>query len=240
MLYWEGEVSMKVLKLIKNENGAATIVEASIVFPIVFFIVIVLFIMGIFQLELSTLQMKTDRIADTSSRIIAQKAYASYGAIDSGKLDFPSVVTLSEEQLKSIYADLDPYRYWGNAGSQLTSESSSKLKNMFDKEQYIDAWILNKTMKIKPQKEGLSNKVIVEVTLTTDFPDFISILGLPTEIKKTFHSTAYVSDTSEFIRNTDLVFDTAQTLADKFNISDKVSDIVNKIKKQFDFLGIGN
>lgn len=229
---------MNVFKQLKSENGAATIVEASIVFPIVFLIIIVLFIMGIFQLELATLQMKTDRIADTASRIIAQKAYAGYGKIDTGKIDFSSPVFLDDDQLKQMYADLDPYRYWGNGSSQLNSQSQGELKNMFNKEQYVNAWILNKTMEIKPQKSGLSNKVTVKVTLKTDFPDFIKVLGLPTEIKKDFTSVAYVSDTSEFIRNTDLVFDTAQTLASKFNISDKVTDFVNKIKKQFDFLGI--
>lgn len=230
---------MKVLRTLKSEDGAATIVEASIVFPIVFLIVIVLFIMGIYQLELATLQMKTDRIADTASRIIAQKAYSSYGDIDSGKIDFASIEKFDGEKLKVMYKNLDPYRYWGNGGSQISKESHEKLKKMFDKEQYVDAWILNKTMVIKPIKAGLSNKVTVEVTLKSDFPDFISILGLPTEIEKKFSSTAYVNDTSEFIRNTDLVFDTAKTLSEKFNISDKVSDIINKIKKQFDFLGLG-
>lgn len=231
-------------KLLKNEKGAATIVEASIIMPIVFLIVCFLFIMGYYQLEIATLQSRADRIADIASRIVAQPGYRYYGEIETKKIDFENLVvndskiSLSKDTIKKIYKDLDPYRYWGSGEKALDITIKTKLENIVKETAYMNPNSSEKSVDIKAKKTGLSNKVQIIVKSNVKLPDFLKYFGLPTSIEKEISSVAFVADSSEFLRNTDIVFDLSKFLADKCQLSDNISDIINKMKKQFEFLGL--
>lgn len=230
---------MKVLKNIRKQDGAATIIEASLIFPICFIIIIFLFYYGMFQLELYTLQMRTDRIADLASRSVVQSGYLDIGELDNGKIDFNSSITnLDEDKLSKIYKDLHPYRYWGSGAVMLNGAAREKLNTLFEEEQYMKNSLVKKSMEIKPCKVMLSNKVKINVTFKYQFPKMFKSIGVPSEVSRTFSSTAYVSDTSEFMRNTEFVAETVKVVDEKYNISGKIEDIMNKIKKQFEFLGV--
>lgn len=231
---------MKVVNKIKEEKGAATIVEASIVFPIVFLIVCFLFFMGYYQLEKATIQMRADRIADICARVIAQPGYKYYEEntdFSTKSIDFEKLPSFDEADLKRIYADMDPYRYWGT-GSQSISTITDKLQEAMSAKAYMNVEDSFRTMKIVPEKKGLSNRVRVVVSTRIEFPGFFKVIGLPQEVKNEFTSIAYVSDVSEFMRNTDIVFDLATYLDERCHISDNINDVINKMKKQFEFLGV--
>lgn len=227
---------MKVGKRFRSEKGAATIVEASIVMPIVFMVVCFLFIMGYYQLEITTLQSRADRVADVASRIIAQAGYEKYGNIETNKIDFEEKPSMNATTLKEIYKDLAPYRYWGSGSRALGDSASNKLTNVMSAKAYFDSKASITSVQIKPKKAGLSNKVEVIVNSKVDLPEFFPFLGLPTHVDKTFTTVAFVSDSSEFLRNTDIVFDLTEFLAEKCKLTDDVRDIVNKMKKQFKFI----
>ncbi|WP_027089400.1 TadE/TadG family type IV pilus assembly protein [Thomasclavelia saccharogumia] len=227
---------MKVVGQLKKEKGAATIVEASIVMPIVFFIVCFLFIMGYYQLEIATLQSRADRVADVASRIMVQAGYLKYGEVETNKIDFESINNFDAALIKDIFQDLDPYRYWGIGERKLDGNVSIKLENIMKKKAYFDTEASITNIEIKPKLNMLSNKVEVIVTSKVKLPGFFNFLGLPTEINKQFTSVAYVNDCSEFLRNADIVFDLGKFLAEKCKVSDNAEDVINKIIEQFSFL----
>ena len=227
---------MKVVEQLKKEKGAATIVEASIIMPIVFIIVCFLFIMGYYQLELATLQSRADRVADVASRIMIQSGYPKYGEIETNKIDFEGVNSFDAGLIKEIYHDLNPYRYWGIGERKFDGVASTKLKRVMDAKAYFDINSSITNVEIKSKSNILSNKVEVIFNSKVKLPRFFNFLGLPTEINKQFSTVAFVSDSSEFLRNTDIVFDLGEYLAKKCKISDNAKDVINKITKQFSFL----
>lgn len=227
---------MKVVEQLKKEKGAATIVEASIIMPIVFIIVCFLFIMGYYQLELATLQSRADRVADVASRIMIQSGYTKYGEIETNKIDFEGVNSFDAGLVKEIYDDLNPYRYWGIGERKFDDTASSKLKRVMDAKAYFDVNSSITNVEIKSKSNVLSNKIEVIVSSKVKLPGFFNFLGLPTEVNKQFSTVAFVSDSSEFLRNTDIVFDLGKFLAKKCKVSDNAKDVINKITKQFSFL----
>lgn len=227
---------MKVVEQLKNEKGAATIVEASIVMPIVFIIVCFLFIMGYYQLEIATLQSRADRVADVAGRIMVQSGYTKYGEVETNKIDFEAINGFDTGLIKEIYRDLDPYRYWGIGEKKIDGSANTKLENIMKKKAYFDSNASITSVKIQPKLGILSNKVEVVVNSKVELPKFFNFLGLPTEINKEFTTVAFVSDSSEFLRNTDIVFDLGDFLAKKCKVSDNAKDVINKIIEQFSFL----
>lgn len=229
---------MKLRQFLKNEDGASTFVEASIVFPIVFLIVLFLFIMGYYQLEVATLQTRADRVANITSRMIAEPAYKYLADdISSKRIDFDSMPEINDNKIKEIYENLDPYRYWGSGERALSNDLIDEVGKIVTTQAYINASNSEKSVTITPSKSGLSNKVVVTVTNGVKLPNFLKLLGLPTKVDTQISSVAYVSDSSEFMRNTDLVFDFTEFLCEKVGLSDNLNDIINKMKKQFEFLG---
>lgn len=214
------------IKKLKNESGMV-IVEASIIFPIMFFVLILLIYMG------NAFYMKAQ-----IDSVVVQKAVsgANYCAdplletmITSGGL--PGLDEL----------DTDPYRYiLGGMG-----DIEAKIGNEVETEILGDSFSLFQNMKPKISTSSsdiskFNNFIIystfsVEVEYVIEFP--ISILGESTPAILTISSRAEVpiNDTAEFIRNTDMVIDLFQGT----KAGQAISDVFSKINKFItDFAGL--
>lgn len=231
---------MKLRQLLKNEEGAATIVEASIVFPIVFLIVLFLFIMGYYQLEVATLQTRADRVADLTGRLVVVPGYDNLfeGNLSSKAIDFENMPKVNNDMLKKIYSNLDPYRYCGTGEKEVSGSLLDEVGKIATDEAYMNPRHSLKKVDVSIKKSGVTTKVITTVSSDIRLPGFLKLLGLQTSTKASTKGIAYVSDTSEFMRNTDIVFDLSEFLAEKSGLSKKLSDAINKMKTQFEFLGI--
>lgn len=231
---------MKLKQLLKNEEGAATIVEASIVFPIVFLIVLLLFVMGYYQLELATLQTRADRVADLTGRLVVVPGYESLyeNKLSSKAIDFKNMPKVNDSMLKKIYSDLDPYRYWGTGEKEVSGSLLDEVGKIATDTAFMKPENSRKSVKVIVNKSGVTTKVTTTITSEIKLPTFIKAFGLSPNVTAKAEGISYVSDTSEFMRNTDIVFDLSEFLAEKSGLSKELSDVINKMKTQFEFLGI--
>jgi hypothetical protein len=210
----------------RNENGMV-IIEATFVFPIMFFVLIFLIYMG------NAFYMKARIESVVVQKAISGANYCADPLLETMKStgSFPSLSELST----------DPYRYiLGGMGGVET-----KISNEVEAEIMGDSISFFKNMKpdIQTPPSGIAkfnNFVIystfsVEVEYVIKFP--ISFLGESTPPLLTVSSRAEVpvNDTAEFIRNTDMVID----LFHGTKVGQVISDVFGKINKFItDFAGM--
>lgn len=213
----------RLKKKLKSEDGAVQIVEAAFVFPIMFIILFFLIYVG-----------NAYYVRSQVDAIVAEKAIsgASY-CVD------PMLQTIKETgHVPSLDdADHDPYRYlFGMSGVEekinrevveaIKSSSVSLFRNMEPK-------LVTKESDIsKYTNYVLYSTFSVEVKCVIEFP--ISFFGDITPKMMTILSRAEiaVNDTSDFIRNTDMVIDYFEDT--KFGQSIKtVFDKINDFIKTF-------
>lgn len=213
---------MENTKLNMRERGSV-IVEATFVFPIMFIILFILIYMG----NAYYLRCQMDEIV-TRNAIRG----ANYCAD-------PLLQTIRETgavpELNSDNADANPYRYiFGgmdvieqNIGTSV-KEDVKKTLTLFD----------NMRIKLKTNTDDIArfnNKVLystfsVEVKYELEMP--IRFLGADSPVLLKFSSRAEspVTDSADFIRNTDMVVDIFQGTG----IGQKISDMFGKIKEFMD------
>lgn len=201
---------MKLLNNFKKEKGAVLVVEASFVFPIIFFVLIILLYMGNMLYQ----QTKMDSIAIRGAEYLA--------AIYTNPI-------LAEDAIpqKSTDVNVKPYRYLLG-----DSDAENKARKFIDeliddtgtglfKGMEIDATI--KTCKIK-------NYVIYQ-TACVEIEYSINVIPIrffdKSEVMKTSTATIVTAvDSAEFIRNVDMILD----YSEEFGLTDKIQEFVGAFK----------
>lgn len=223
-------------RLRKKEDGAALIIEMTLVFPLVLFVMAVLIYMSCYILQGVTIYNNAQRIAVEATREIAmpgyEKLHISANERIYVKADFNTLP--SGEQIKTMLLEHKPYRYWSgnplgsNAGGLETSlkklvENSSILANS------------NVDCDIKTTSNIIGQQVIVQVTKHVPAPGVIRFFGITDNLDIHVTAVAIVSDPAEFIRNTDMVFDLIDFMFDKIKIKGKsVNEQISEYKQKFD------
>ena len=201
---------MSLFKNLKKEKGAVLVVEASFVFPIIFFVLIILLFMGNMLYQ----QTKMDSIAIRGAEYLAT-IYTN--------------PILAEDSIpkKSNEVNVKPYRYLLG-----DTDSESKARNFIDgliddtgtglfKGMEIDATI--KTCKIK--------NYVVYQTACVEIEYSINIIPIrffdKSEVMKTSTATIVTAvDSAEFIRNVDMILD----YSEEFGLTDKIQELVGAFK----------
>lgn len=201
---------MKLLNNFKKEKGAVLVVEASFIFPIIFFVLIILLYMGNMLYQ----QTKMDSIAIRGAEYLA--------AIYTNPI-------LAEDAIpqKSTDVNVKPYRYLLG-----DSDAENKTRKFIDgliedtgtgffKGMEIDATI--KTCKIK-------NYVIYQ-TACVEIEYSINVIPIrffdKSEVMKTSTATIVTAvDSAEFIRNVDMILD----YSEEFGLTDKIQEFVGAFK----------
>lgn len=212
---------------IKNEHGAVQIVEASFVFPVMFIILFFLIYMG------NAFYTKAQIDAVVTQHAILGANYCADPILETivNEGGIPSIDDL----------DVEPYRYIFGGMDDVEKEIAGKVESA------IEGNTVSFFKNMKPNIQTPRNKIAkfnnyviystfaVEVMYEIEFP--IRFLGrkTPTILTLTSRAEAPVSDTCEFIRNTDMVLDLfgetkiGQTISDVFGkINDFISSFASK------------
>lgn len=202
---------MKWFRRFKKDNGAVMVVEASFVFPIVFFVVISMIVFGNMLYQ----QAKMDAIAVRGAQYLAT-AYTNPVLAADGALP-----------TNSTKVNVKPYRYL--LGSEDAEGDAEKfISKLIDKTgtgffsgMEMDAKI--KTCKIK--NYVVYQKACVEIEYKINFFPLRFFDG--TDVFKQSTATAIAAtDSAEFIRNVDMIMDYSES----FGITEKIQSFVGKFK----------
>ena len=227
------KIKQMIKNKIKDENGVVVIVEASFVFPIMFFVIFFLFFMG----NMYFARAYSDNLVnETAIRMAAECADPNLNTItSSGDAKIPA--TMKNE----------PYRYFFNSdviGGDGTIDASKNLaKNLiYEEEGSLNTFFEGMEPKInKSDIDVKFNNNIINYTLSVTATYKISlpwkfIFSDEVIIQEfTSHAEVPVSDAPEFIRNIDMAVDYLQRWEKANEAADKLkslfnSDSINKMK----------
>lgn len=183
----------------KSEYGAVQIVEAAIVFPVMFFILFFLIFMGNAYYVKAQVESIVARYAVTGA------AYCADPILQTIR-ETGSVPSLTDLKIK-------PYRYLFGGMDGIEQDISTKVKNEI--ESSTTSFFRGMVPVVKTRRDNIAkfnNYVIystfsVEVSCEVGLP--IRMFGSNTPLSLTLSSRTEVAvnDATEFIRNTDMVID---------------------------------
>ncbi len=228
--YGSVEVKMKektknIKNKMKNENGMV-IVEAAIVFPVVFFVLLFIIFIGNMYYE----QAKVDRIVLTYANKGAQYvADPSLYDMDHGG-SVPSTVN---------DLDIEPYRYIigsisNGSVSAIENVLSEQVKNEINRGGLV-LFSNGKTNVIGSDNSKIAtfknyvvySTFVVQVNYEVKFPIRFFGEANPTIARLSSRAEVAVNDAPEFIRNVDMVVD----LLDGTKTAESVNSIFSKINE---------
>lgn len=233
-----------IKRFLKSENGAAQMVEAAIIYPIVFLVIFFLIYVGLFILQSITVSAYAQKIALLASREIAYPGYIdlvvddnlySSSAVEADLKpgeSFDGVINLSFDP-KAV--ETRAYRYWSKDPiEKYHTAFEDILKKMIKKNSIIGA---KKEVKAKVTSKNYFLTQYVEVNVSQPLMDIgvLSFFGIDSPTVSV-RVQAAVNDTDELIRNTDFAVDALEALAKKLGID--VNDLKEKIKNAKKKLGI--
>ena len=192
------------------------VVEATLVFPVVFFVIFFMIYAG----NMFYVSAKVDAVTD----IMAVQGAAYYTDPMMEKIK-------GSGQVPTTFKDIRPYRYWFKTASvenEIREETGRRLGKVG-----AGFFAGMEPVSIMTQA-GYGNHLFydtftVDVTYKIKFP--IRFIGSEDPLSVAFHSKAIASatDTDEFIRNTDMVLDYYESSG----VKDKVQEAVGKVKEFF-------
>lgn len=234
-------------KFFASESGAAAIIEATIIFPIVFLCVIFLIFSGFTFVQKAVLQSTADRLSEYIARCIA---YPGYNEIVDPFYE-PAKSTDLNTRIGEAMKVSDPYRYVaGIFGlySETKKMSQSATKAMLDNGYLKSVSFLKPSSQnveyppelasLKPQtKDGYvcaisasTSRITVYLGQNFIFADFFRMIGLNGKKQMIYgKSTSNVTDVPEMVRLVDFSFDTVENVVNAIG-GDKGAALIEKIK----------
>ena len=223
---------------IKDEKGAVPIVEATFIFPIVFFCMFFLIYIGMYILQSVLIYTQTQKVASIVSKSMAVTGYEKVGkhTADNVNFDFKDNKYFTQDSVNTIYDEKAKlYRYFYPdpiAGNSDIESINSSLTSLIDNLSIISGggvtcdinaknYFINQTVSVTIKREGAIPEVF----------SYIGMDGVSSDITVT--ATAASCDGAEFVRNTDMVYDFVTFLSDRLHISDKISYLKEKVQGAF-------
>lgn len=209
-----------------KDTGGAIIVEATIVFPIMFFVLFFIIFIGNLYFE----QAKIDSIV-MENAVNGAKYVSNPSLFD---LDHGFAVVTNPSNVKP-----EPYRYiFGSSGDGSISKIVDRVSKS-TKEEVMDGSLIffnNNNVNIlgTENKNGkyayydgnpLHSTFIVQVNYELKFPIRFLMESQPTIIRLSSRAEVSVNDSPEFIRNVDMVVD----LLEGTGLGEKIKGIFDKI-----------
>ncbi len=234
----------KVKRFLKNEDGVATLIEASIYLPVAIMIVFFLIYMGLYILQSMTLASYAQKVAFLAAREVACPGYSTLlnearYETSASEADFRLVQQNGEREdgkyngkitidNKVASCQVAAYRYWSKDPLKNKSYYEEVLEKLVRQNSIINAGEGNSVnVTIRCDNKFISQYIYVDVEQQLmRFPvlDFFNIKN--PSIKAS--AVAVVNDTDELVRNTDFAVDSIEALAEYIGID------VTKIKSTLD------
>lgn len=197
----------------KDEKGAMTIMEATIVFPVMFFVLLFLIYMG----NMFYMRSQVDAIVSNAATKAAAASVDPFLANAKYGSTIPSTID-----------DIKPYHnILGDASTanSVKTEMVQKLNNL-GTGFFAGMGLGNITVNtFKKDNSLLSSTFIVDVTYSIEFPLRFIGSDKATVLKINSKSVAPIVDTPEFILNIDMVMD----YADSWGVSEALGELKNKV-----------
>ena len=246
---------MKNKNDIRSEEGAASVLEATIVFPLVFLVVIFLIFMGFTYLQRGVLNFHASQLSNYISKVIC---YPGYEYIEQPFYEKKHDVTLND--IKKAMDAQAPYRYlFGLFGTEYSAPTDSNGRELIKTcaEKMAKEYLSEHTI-IKAAKGSVSvpssldsgtvieqNGYICAISDNTSrvtvflgqnfiFADFFKMIGVGGKsMVISAQSTSFVSDSLEIVRLTDMAFDLTNFAMRKLGINteqiDHIKEMIAKV-----------
>lgn len=224
------KISVKELNryktFLKDEKGTAVLVEAAFIYPVVITIVITLIYMGIYAYETAVLEERAREEAVMTARSISFVGYDELGDIYSG-YDF--IKNSGEPGLSEIsraYRKNSPYRYLTckKADSEFAVSAEKYAENLVLPAVYTDSMVY-------VRRHILNREIKAEIEKRVSMPKVLEYAGVNRNHTIYVAASALTYDPAEFIRNTDITYDTVKIVSDKTGLTEKINNIKDKIKE---------
>ena len=250
----------KLRRFLQNESGAAEMVEAAIVYPIVIIAVFTLVYIGLFILQTVTVQTYAQKIALLAAREVGRPGYISLisqdetvttSAVELALQDYGQSVNATNDkgQRTNITINIPTnarevraraYRFWMpdplSAGYEYNPKSrlGQLMQDMVEKNSFLIGRH-SATVEIKCDNKFITQYVTVSVTQPVVSGGLMEFFGVKTpEVKARAMSSA--TDIDEFVRTTNFVTDTLEMLARKLNID--VDAVKSKLDQAMQKIGL--
>lgn len=208
------------IDIIKSENGIVPIFEATIVFPIMFFVIIFMFLMGNVYMSKSYV----DAVVHKEAVKIAAKC-----------ADPNLEETLKNEKLNNTKLKNMPYRYiFQGQIKNVINSSKKEIRNIAEND--FNSFFPRMAPSINCIKIKFKNNLInYDLSVTADYKITLPFRFIFADdvMLMSFDYTAYanvpVTDSPELIRNVEMIIDYIQ----QTGLDKKVENVTNKIKGLF-------
>ena len=209
-------------KIVNEEQGVVAIIEATIVFPIMFFVIFMLLFMGNIYYQQARLNAVVDVAAVKGAALCADPMLDDI---------------ISKGEVPTSNNDIQPYRYIFGVSDietkiqgEVTDEYNSIGDGFFASMSPLSASI---NCDAKFNNNIIAYSFTVQATYDIKVP--IRFLGAkaPTIVSLSAKATAPVNDNAEFINNLDMAIDYYESSG----LKEKVDKATKKIKGFFDTFG---
>ncbi len=222
------------IKKLKSERAAATIIEATIVFPVVFFTVCFMILVGnaYFQMAKIETAVTTAAIEGAARCTDPFHSTVTSNKDGDGKISVP---------IK--FNDIEPYRYILNAGGKDSNISAveTDLKSRLDDIVQSSGFFFGMTPDVKYSEVKYNNHFFyatlsAEVKYEIKIP--LKLLGERdfTVLSTGARSEVAVNDPADFILNTDMVLDYVESSEKGQEAINLLKEAMTKVRK---FIGLG-
>lgn len=230
-----------------SENGSANLIEATIIFPIVFMCLMFLILSGFTFVQKATLQSVSDRLSSYIAKCISYPGYSEI--IDPFYEEAKNTATT--ERIRKAMSHSDPYRYVAGIiglNSDVKEISQNAKKKMLD-DYLVSVSFLKPTSNKVDYPDELSslnpevkNGYVCAIQANTSaitvylgqnfiFGGMFSMIGLNGAKQMIYgKSTANVLDVPEMVRLVDFAFDAAENIAGKLGLDvGKIKEFIKKM-----------
>lgn len=210
----------------KYSESGMVIVEATIVFPVMFLVVFLMIFAGNAYLQKCRVE------AIVNEMTIDGAAYCADPMLDNVEADIVAVGKIDKNTFSN--ADIRPYRYFGKSNmDDIVSEIESKVNNKFSN---LSTGLFSNMKPSSPKIEVNYNNGFIYSTFSVDIEYKVEIpvrlLGASDYISLHIftHANMPVSDSPEFIRNVDMIED----YMEKYGVKEKIEETKKKITDMMD------
>lgn len=218
--------------ILKKQRGASAILEAAFVYPLVIMVLAAMIYLAMYLLQASMLYMRAEQVATIAARSIAYPGYEKLGPNLEGN-DYESLPGQSAiaGALEDYQLFRDAYRYWRFGNKLLKEDVRSVLIEQFEAAVASTCFLQTEvSCQITPKNLIVAQYVVVTITGKPAYPRFLDYLGIGAVLNYNISLRKVVPDTSEFIRNTDIVIDFTDYLLEKLHLNGAFSAYFSKIK----------
>ncbi|MBE6841920.1 MAG: hypothetical protein E7510_03700 [Ruminococcus sp.] len=219
------------MKFFKDEKGAALLVEAAFIYPIVIIVVVFMIYLGMFVYESAVIH---DMAATTSMMAAKSVSFPGYDELGDFCIkggDDDTEITVG--MVNKAYEDMKPYRYivTGKVDKVFEENLTGRTKDILLKTEEIDC-------SIDVDRHLLSRRITVKLEKEVSMPQIFEMIGLNDKYLITATEMSITSDPAEFVRNTDITANVTGYLAEKFKLGEKFSALREKISGTLENLSI--